>query len=165
MNNTLKMIKADIKANKGNYEVILFLITFRLSGFLKQSLKRYKFGLLLFPVYLLMRISYKILSTIYLMEIPVETKIGGGLIIYHLKGTVINVDASIGKNVTINHFITIADTVDIADGVVINPLSVIIKGNIGENAVVGAGSVVTKDVAENMIVAGSPAKVIGTVDV
>jgi len=165
MNNTLKMIKADIKANKGNYEVILFLITFRLSGFLKQSLKRYKFGLLLFPIYLLMRISYKILSTIYLMEIPVETKIGGGLIIYHLKGTVINVDASIGKNVTINHFITIADTVDIADGVVINPLSVIIKGNIGENAVVGAGSVVTKDVAENMIVAGSPAKVIGTVDV
>ena len=159
------MIKADIKANKGNYEVILFLITFRLSGFLKQSLKRYKFGLLLFPVYLLMRISYKILSTIYLMEIPVETKIGGGLIIYHLKGTVINVDASIGKNVTINHFITIADTVDIADGVVINPLSVIIKGNIGENAVVGAGSVVTKDVAENMIVAGSPAKVIGKVDV
>jgi len=165
MNNTLKMIKADIKANKGNYEVILFLITFRLSGFLKQSLKRYKFGLLLFPIYLLMRISYKILSTIYLMEIPVETKIGGGLIIYHLKGTVINVDASIGKNVTINHFITIADTVDIADGVVINPLSVIIKGNIGENAVVGAGSVVTKDVAENMIVAGSPAKVIGKVDV
>ncbi|HIQ13970.1 MAG TPA: serine acetyltransferase [Leucothrix sp.] len=165
MNNTLKMIKADIKANKGNYEVILFLITFRLSGFLKQSLKRYKFGLLLFPIYLLMRIFYKILSTIYLMEIPVETKIGGGLIIYHLKGTVINVDASIGKNVTINHFITIADTVDIADGVVINPLSVIIKGNIGENAVVGAGSVVTKDVAENMIVAGSPAKVIGKVDV
>jgi len=165
MNNTLKMIKADIKANKGNYEVILFLITFRLSGFLKQSLKRYKFGLLLFPIYLLMRIFYKILSTIYLMEIPVETKIGGGLIIYHLKGTVINVDASIGKNVTINHFITIADTVDIADGVVINPLSVIIKGNIGENAVVGAGSVVTKDVAKNMIVAGSPAKVIGTVDV
>ena len=159
------MIKADIKANKGNYEVILFLITFRLSGFLKQSLKRYKFGLLLFPIYLLMRIFYKILSTIYLMEIPVETKIGGGLIIYHLKGTVINVDASIGKNVTINHFITIADTVDIADGVVINPLSVIIKGNIGENAVVGAGSVVTKDVAKNMIVAGSPAKVIGTVDV
>ena len=159
------MIKADIKANKGNYEVILFLITFRLSGFLKQSLKRYKFGLLLFPIYLLMRIFYKILSTIYLMEIPVETKIGGGLIIYHLKGTVINVDASIGKNVTINHFITIADTVDIADGVVINPLSVIIKGNIGENAVVGAGSVVAKDVAENMIVAGSPAKVIGTVDV
>ena len=31
---------------------------------------------------------------------------------------------------------------------------------IGENAIVGAGSVVTKDVPPNMIVAGVPAKVI-----
>ena len=31
---------------------------------------------------------------------------------------------------------------------------------IGENAIVAAGSVVTKDVPDNMIVAGSPARVI-----
>ena len=31
---------------------------------------------------------------------------------------------------------------------------------IGENAIVAAGSVVTKDVPDNMVVAGSPAKVI-----
>ena len=34
---------------------------------------------------------------------------------------------------------------------------------IGENSIVGAGSVVTKDVPENSIVAGNPAKVIGKV--
>ena len=34
---------------------------------------------------------------------------------------------------------------------------------IGENSIVGAGSVVTKDVPKNMIVAGNPAKVIGKV--
>lgn len=34
---------------------------------------------------------------------------------------------------------------------------------IGENAVIGAGAVVTKDVPANSIVAGNPAKVIGTV--
>lgn len=34
---------------------------------------------------------------------------------------------------------------------------------IGENAIVGAGSVVTKDVPDNAIVAGNPAKVIGEV--
>ncbi len=34
---------------------------------------------------------------------------------------------------------------------------------IGENALVGAGSVVTKDVAANTIVAGSPAKVMKTI--
>jgi UDP-2-acetamido-3-amino-2,3-dideoxy-glucuronate N-acetyltransferase len=35
---------------------------------------------------------------------------------------------------------------------------------IGENAVVGAGSVVTKDVPSNTVVAGNPAKVIRAVD-
>lgn len=35
---------------------------------------------------------------------------------------------------------------------------------IGENAIVAAGSVVTKDVPDNMIVAGSPAKVIRPID-
>ena len=40
-----------------------------------------------------------------------------------------------------------------------------ILGNItiGENAIVGAGAVVTKDVPENKIVAGNPAKIIGNV--
>lgn len=37
----------------------------------------------------------------------------------------------------------------------------ILRGvTIGENSVVGAGSVVTKDVPDNVIVAGNPAKVI-----
>ena len=35
---------------------------------------------------------------------------------------------------------------------------------IGENAIVAAGSVVTKDVPDNMVVAGSPAKVIRPID-
>ena len=36
--------------------------------------------------------------------------------------------------------------------------------NIGENAIVGAGSVVTKDVPPNAIVAGNPAKVLRYID-
>lgn len=36
---------------------------------------------------------------------------------------------------------------------------------IGENALVGAGSVVTKDVPENTIVAGNPARVLRTIEV
>ena len=35
---------------------------------------------------------------------------------------------------------------------------------IGENAMVGAGSVVTKDVPANTMVVGNPAKVVGKVD-
>lgn len=35
---------------------------------------------------------------------------------------------------------------------------------IGENAIVGAGSVVTKDVPDNAVVVGTPAKVIKYLD-
>jgi len=42
--------------------------------------------------------------------------------------------------------------------------TILSKITIGENAIVGAGSVVTKDVPANAIVAGNPAKVIRYVD-
>lgn len=35
---------------------------------------------------------------------------------------------------------------------------------VGENAVVGAGSIVTKDVPANAVVVGNPARVIKTLD-
>jgi acetyltransferase-like isoleucine patch superfamily enzyme len=56
---------------------------------------------------------------------------------WHVEETRIKKGASLGSSVTILGGITV-----------------------GENAIVGAGSVVTKDVAANTIVAGNPAKVI-----
>ncbi len=57
------------------------------------------------------------------------------------------------------------DTIEIFDNVFIGAKSVIMSGvKIGPNAIVAAGSVVTKDVPEGTIVGGNPAKVIGTVD-
>ena len=40
--------------------------------------------------------------------------------------------------------------------------TILAKVTIGENAIVGAGSVVTKDVPANTIVAGNPARVLRT---
>jgi acetyltransferase-like isoleucine patch superfamily enzyme len=57
-----------------------------------------------------------------------------------LKGAVVKKDAKIGANATLLPGITI-----------------------GENALVGAGAVVTKDVPANKVVAGNPAKVINDV--
>lgn len=54
--------------------------------------------------------------------------------------------------------------VHIADNVWIGANAIILPGvTIEENAVVAAGAVVTKDVAKNTVVAGSPAKIIKTI--
>lgn len=55
--------------------------------------------------------------------------------------------------------ITIEDNVWIGGGVIILP-----GVRIGKNAVVGAGSVVTRDVPPNTVVAGNPARVIREID-
>lgn len=55
--------------------------------------------------------------------------------------------------------------VDIKDNVAICHGSIILPGvSIGPNAIVGAGSVVSKDVPENSIVSGVPAKKVGRLD-
>jgi len=57
----------------------------------------------------------------------------------------------------------VASPIKIGDDVWIGTGSIILKGvNIGEGAIVAAGSVVTKDVPSFAIVGGNPAKVIGS---
>ena len=54
-----------------------------------------------------------------------------------------------------------AKPISIADGVWIGGGALVLPGvSIGENAVVGAGAVVTKDVAANTVVVGNPARVV-----
>lgn len=58
-----------------------------------------------------------------------------------------------------------AGCIEIMDNVFIGCNSTILSNvRIGPNAIIAAGSVVTKDVPENSVVAGVPAKVIGTFD-
>ena len=49
----------------------------------------------------------------------------------------------------------------VEDGIVIGSNATVLPCRIGNNSLVGAGSVVTKDVPPNKIVAGNPAKIIG----
>ena len=86
-------------------------------------------------------------------------------------GVVIGDNCQIGHNVvfaTLNHGINPADrhhtypaTIVLGKNVWIGSNATILQGvSIGENAIVGAGAVVTKDVEANTIVGGVPAKVI-----
>jgi tetrahydrodipicolinate N-succinyltransferase len=58
-----------------------------------------------------------------------------------------------------------AEPVRIGDHVMLGANCVILEGvTVGDGAVVAAGAVVTKDVPENVVVAGAPARVIKVID-
>ncbi len=118
------------------------------------------------------RIIYRLLIEWILgVEIPDVVKSGGGLSVHHGVGLVLNPGVVLGKNIVLRHNTTIGHKTDkygnslgapiIRDNVDVGA-NVVIIGNIsiGENSIIGAGSVVVKDVPANCIVAGNPAKII-----
>ena len=107
-------------------------------------------------------------------DIKPSTIIGEGFEIYHsAHASVISPGTIIGKNVSLRQNTTIGSkgfsgsekSHVIMDDVTIGPNACIIGDiSIGRGAIIGAGSVVVKDVPEHAIVAGNPAKVIGMKD-
>nr|WP_321451513.1 serine acetyltransferase [uncultured Carboxylicivirga sp.] len=96
--------------------------------------------------------------------IDVRTHIKGGVKLAHPYATIINA-SEIGSNLYINHLVTIGEKGGerpvIGDNVKIHANATIIGGiTIGNNAIIGAGAVVTKDVPDNAVVGGNPAKVL-----
>jgi len=112
------------------------------------------------------------------IEIHPKAKIGENLFIDHGMGVVIGETSEIGNNVTIYHMVTLGgispsinsddqrnskrhptlmDNVVVGSGAqVLGPVTV------GKNAKIGANAVVTKDVPENAVMVGIPAKNVGT---
>ena len=114
------------------------------------------------------------------IEIHPKANIGKNLFIDHGMGVVIGETSDIGDNVTIYHMATLGgispsinsneqrnikrhptlkDNVVVGSGAqILGPVTV------GKNAKIGANAVVTKDVPENAVMVGIPAKNVGIAD-
>ena len=112
------------------------------------------------------------------IEIHPNAKIGKNLFIDHGMGVVIGETSDIGDNVTIYHMATlggIAPSINSdnqrnvkrhptlkANVVVGSGAQILGPVVVGKNAKIGANAVVTKDVPENAVMVGIPAKNVGT---
>ena len=97
------------------------------------------------------------------------TKIGKGFYFTHPYSTIINAD-TIGVNFHCIHLTTIGKNKNkrpiIGDNVQCGANVTVLGGiTIGNNVIIGAGSVVVKDVPDNVVVAGNPARIIKQLDV
>jgi len=164
----LELIKSDYFRMVGRKDSLIkmFLYTFyepsfkfmfwhRISAFKRKN-----------PLWFISKLLHRRYMFKYGIMIASSTKIGYGLFLGHPNGIIINHTAIIGNNVNLSHFTTIGSNLKgaaiIGDNVYIGPsCSLIERVVIAKNALIGAGSIVTKDVEENSTTVGNPARKIG----
>lgn len=154
-------ITCDRKVNAGRPHIVVLLFLYRLAQRTRQWPVFWRW--LSVPVGCVYRGTA---LTVFSVDIPISTAIGPELMIHHGFGIVVHNEAVIGSHVTLRQNVTIGsnsrgaptigDRVDFgAAALVIGPVRV------GDDARVGAGSVVVRDVPAAATVVGNPAHIVG----
>jgi len=103
------------------------------------------------------------------IELPADSEIGHGLYIGHFGPLILNGQTKLGSNCNLSQGVTVGTvqrgdrqgTPIIGDRVYIGLNAIVIGGiEIGHDAAIGAGAVVTRSVPPLAVVAGNPAKIL-----
>ena len=145
-----------------NYYIQRYLFVLRKLEYLSNR----KRNILEHLSYLFVFRNHKKLSFRMQINIPINVA-GPGLVIHHMGPIIINANARLGKNCSLQPGVVVGqklgpDTVPIiGDDVYLGPgVKVIGKIRIGNNVTIAPNSVVIKDVPDNCVVSGVPAKII-----
>lgn len=138
---------------------------FRIATYFKSN----RFKIIYYPLYLISVIIFKIHKLATGIQLPVGTKIGGGVKFFHYNCIIIAQSSIIGENSSIHQGVTIgrvfngpkAGCPTIGNNVVIFAGAKIIGNvHIGDHTVIGANAVVTSSIPANSVCVGVPAKII-----
>jgi len=147
-------------------EPLWYLLVYRLGTYLNKD---FKIPLLRQAFYLIFYVVHKFLSVVTGIQIPLSTDIGKGVYLPHFGTIVVHQKSIIGEHCNIGQGVTIGvagrgarrGTPIIGNYVYIEPGAKIIDNiRIGNNVMIGANAVVTKDVPDHTVVGGVPAKII-----
>ena len=165
LNNMLATVRLELGLAKGvRMKSVLLLFRLASYSYLGSSPIRYVFR----PIAVLYKIYAEFLLGI---ELPAGTIIGSGLRLYHGVGLVVHKDVRFGSHCTLRQGVTIGNKGGDGDDANVVPVIgndvefgagaiVIGKVNIGDNVIIGAGVVVTKDIPENSVVVGSAPRIL-----
>lgn len=112
-------------------------------------------------------VPHRFWSSVLAADIPINAKLGGGLILLHGQGVVVHADARVGPNCLLAQGVTLGvnertgQAPRLGGRVDVGPGAKILGGvTIGDNAKIGANAVVLDDVPAGALAVGIPARIL-----